>query len=170
MAWEFTILHLIQNFRTPWMDQCMLWITHLGDKGQFWVLLAAVFLVFKKTRKMGMTMAVSLFLGLLLGNICLKNLIARPRPCWVQEVEMLLSVPRDFSFPSCHTMASFEGAAGIWFYNRRWGALALLLAALIGFSRMYVFVHFPTDVLAGAVLGIGVAWLVFRWMERGKKG
>ena len=99
--------------------------------------------------------------------------MARERPCWIDPaVQLLIENPGDFSFPSGHTMASFEAAVSILLYNRRWGAAALVLAALIAFSRLYLFVHFPSDVLTGLVLGVVIALAVHKgveWMVRQKK-
>ena len=79
---------------------------------------------------------------------------------------MLIGVPQDYSFPSGHTLASFEAAVSVWFYNRRWGTVLLVLGVIIGFSRMYLFVHFPTDVLAGALLGTVIAIAVCSLLEK----
>ena len=151
----------------PWLDAVMILITSLGNGGFVWVALGVLLLCFKKTRRMGMAMAISLVLGLLVGNVCIKNLVARSRPCWIRpEVEMLISVPKDFSFPSGHTMASFEGAMSIWYSHKKWGVAALILAGLIACSRMYLFVHFPTDILVGLLLGLFHAWIARKLVER----
>jgi undecaprenyl-diphosphatase len=166
---EFGILYFLQSLHTPWLDVLMKEITSLGDHGMFWILTGVVLLCFKKTRLMGLCVILSLAAGLLIGNTFLKNMIARERPCWIDNsVPLLINNPRDYSFPSGHTLASFEGAVSIWLYNRKWGTAALILAALIGFSRMYLFVHFPSDVLGGLVLGILIAVLVHFIVERGK--
>ena len=137
----------------------MTFITSLGDHGIFWILLAAVLFAVPRTRLMGSCMLLSICIGFLVGNVALKNMIARERPCWLDpSVRLLIQVPRDFSFPSGHSLVSFEGAVSIFMFNRKWGLPALMLAVLIAFSRMYLFVHFPTDVLAGAILGTVIAW------------
>jgi len=142
-------------------------ITGLGDHGIFWILTGITLVCFKKTRLMGLCVILSLAAGLLVGNVLLKNLVARERPCWIDSsVPLLIHNPKDYSFPSGHTLASFEGAVSIWLYNRKWGIPALVLAVLIGFSRMYLFVHFPTDVLGGLVLGTLIAVLVHSIVER----
>ncbi|MDR2025047.1 MAG: phosphatase PAP2 family protein [Hungatella sp.] len=163
---EFDILYFLQSIHTPWLDVFMKEITGLGDSGIFWIITGAVLLCFKKTRVMGLCVILSLAAGLLIGNMFLKNLIARPRPCWIDDsIPLLIKNPGDYSFPSGHTLASFEGAVSIWLYNRKWGTPALVLAVLIGFSRMYLFVHFPTDVLGGLVLGTLIAVLVHSIVE-----
>lgn len=169
---EFQILYAIQKIHGPLLDELMAGITSLGDKGWFWLLLSVVFLCIKKTRPLGLAMAISIAAGALLGNLILKPLIARQRPCWLdQSVALLIANPRDFSFPSGHTLVSFEAAVSIFLYRRTWGWWALALAALIAFSRLYLFVHFPTDVLAGAVLGTTIALAVHRGIvQRGLRG
>ena len=117
---------------------------------------------------MGLAMALAIAGGYVTGNLFLKNVIARSRPCWIEpQVPLLVPVPRDYSFPSGHTLVSFEGAVCMWCFDRRWGAPALVLAGLIGFSRMYLFVHFPTDILGGLVLGITNGWLAARYLRQG---
>lgn len=108
---------------------------------------------------------------MLVGNVCLKNLIARPRPCWLDSsVRLLIADPTDYSFPSGHTLPSVIGATILTKTDRRFGYAAIPLAALIAFSRLYLYVHFPSDVLAAAVLGVMIGELAFyadrRWTER----
>ena len=111
---EFGILYFLQSIHTPWLDVVMKNITHLGDSGIFWILTGLVLFCFKKTRRMGFCVLLSLAGGLLIGNILLKNLVARERPCWIDPaVQLLIENPGDFSFPSGHTMASFEAAVSI---------------------------------------------------------
>ena len=111
-------------------------------------------LFFSRTRKVGLAVLLSLLGGFLVGNLLLKNLAARERPCWLMpEVLLLIESPHDYSFPSGHTLASFETAFSIFLYNKKWGIAAEVLAALIAFSRLYHFVHFPT----------GRSWRRFFW-------
>lgn len=166
---EFGILYFLQSLHTPWLDVFMKEITSLGDHGIFWIVTGVILLCFRKTKIMGLCVILSLAAGFLVGNTFLKNVIARERPCWIDSsVPLLIHNPRDYSFPSGHTLASFEGAVSIWLYNRKWGTAALILAALIGFSRMYLFVHFPTDVLGGLILGVLIAFLVHSIVEKGR--
>lgn len=112
---------------------------------------AVVFLFFRKFRQGGAAMCGAILLSLLVGNLLLKNLVARDRPCWIDPdfLQLLVSVPKDFSFPSAHTMISVSAAAALFHYSKALGIPALVIAALVGFSRLYLFVHFPTDVLGG---------------------
>ena len=102
-----------------------------------------------------------LVVAMLAGNLALKNFFARPRPCWLDEsVPLLIARPSDYSFPSGHTMAAAIGATILTAADRRFGWAAIPLAVLIAFSRMYLYVHFPSDILGGAVLGVGIGLLM----------
>ena len=111
-----------------------------------------------------------LLVGAIVGNVFLKNMVARPRPCWLDpSVQLLIAVPKDYSFPSGHTLASVISATILTAMKVKFGAAAIWLAALIGFSRLYLYVHFPSDVLTAAVLGLGIGLLVVRWGSRAEK-
>lgn len=164
---EFGILYFLQTLHRPWLDGVMVCVTSLSNHGMIWIVLAFTLFCFKRTRSMGIGMMISIILGYLIGNIFLKELFARPRPCWLDpSVQLLVKNPLDFSFPSGHSMIAFEGAVSIWLRNRKWGAAALFLAVLTAFSRLYLFVHFPTDVLAGSLLGAVIALLVYKGMKK----
>lgn len=167
---EFSFLYWLQTLHTPVLDRLMTGITSLGNGGLFFILLGLVLFCFKKTRKAGLAVLVSLLAGLLIGNLCLKPLVMRQRPCWIDgSVPLLISSPKDYSFPSGHSLAAFEAAVSMLFYFRRAGLWMLLLAVAIAFSRMYLFVHFPTDVLAGALLGCLNACIVHLALEKWEK-
>lgn len=153
---ELPILDFIaEHLRCGFLDFLMPKITLLGDAGIFWIVLALALLIPKKTRKTGIMMGVALILGLLVCNITIKPLVARIRPYDVKGIApYLASIQKDYSFPSGHTTASFEGATVILIQHRKWGIAACVLAALIAFSRMYVYVHYPTDILGGLILGV----------------
>ena len=161
------VLDWIQgHLRCAWLDWLMPKITFLGEAGLIWIVIALLFLWLKTRRKCGLKMVVSLVICLVLGLLILKNIIARPRPCWINtEMEMLVKVPKDYSFPSGHSMASFASAVVILQYDRRIGIPAVILAALIAFSRLYLYVHFPSDVLVGTLLGILFGILAPRIVE-----
>ncbi len=145
-------------FSCAFLDTVMPAITKLGDDGIIWIALAVIFLCFKKTRKIGLCMGLALLLNYLLGNVFLKNVIARTRPYNVNtEVTLLIDKLKSYSFPSGHTSSSFAAATAIFICNKKIGVPALVLAAIIAFSRLYLYVHYPTDVLGGAVLGVVVA-------------
>ena len=180
-GFDLPILEWIQeNIANSVLDFLMPIITIFGDAGIFWIACAALMLCFPKTRKTGLAMGVALVMGLLVCNICLKPMVARMRPL-VYEVEvlgksaadllhsgqLLVGKPSDFSFPSGHTIASFEAAGVLMLNNKKLGIPALVLAILIAFSRMYLFVHYPTDVLVSVVLGTLFAILANYLVKKG---
>lgn len=162
---DWAILYGIQeHIRCAFLDAVMPVITFLGDAGIVWIIAALVMMFTKKFRRTGVVMAIGLVLGLLIGNLLLKNVVARERPCWLDSsVLMLVKVPRDFSFPSGHTLASVISATVLVFSDRRFAFAAIPLTVLIAFSRLYLFVHFPSDVFCGALLGLATgvaAWFL----------
>jgi len=162
MAFDWGILHWIQNtIACPFLDAVVPKLTMLGNAGIIWILAGLALLCSKKYRRQGALVLMGLLAGLLVGNIVLKNLVARPRPCWLDpSVRLLIASPTDYSFPSGHTAASFASVTALWLAGKkRWAMAALPLAVLIAFSRMYICVHFPTDILGGAVLGTACGWL-----------
>ncbi len=155
------ILLFIQEYlRQPWMDGFWKTITHLGDAGMFWIVTAIVLLIWKRTRKAGLSASLALIIGALITNVALKNLMARIRPYEVVAgLTRIIEQQHDFSFPSGHTCASFAAAFALYrTLPRKWGIACLVLAALISFSRLYVGVHYPSDVLGGGVVGIFAGW------------
>ena len=131
---------------------------------EVWESAAAALLCTKKYRRQGAVLLLGLLCGLLVGNVCLKHLVARARPCWLDEsVHLLIASPTDYSFPSGHTLSSTISATILTKADRRFGYAAIPLAVLLAFSRLYLFVHFPSDVLAGAVLGLVIGEVVSRY-------
>ena len=161
MNWEFLILYALQELHNPVLDKMMLFITSLGDDGILWIAIGVICLFFKKHRKMGLQLLLSMLCTFILGNLILKNIFARPRPCDIDTaVTLLLSRPHGHSFPSGHSINSMVAAMALFLNNKKIGIPAVIVATLIGFSRMYLFVHFPTDVLGGFLIAIMVALAV----------
>ena len=161
MNLEFDILYAIQNMHNPILDNIMVTISSLGNAGILWVVIALILLISKKHRKMGIHMFIAMLLTLFVGNLILKNLVQRERPCWIETtIPLLINNPKDYSFPSGHTMNSFTAAMCIFLHQKRWGIVAFVVAALIAFSRMYLFVHFPTDIIIGMIIGISSALII----------
>ncbi len=156
---EFQILDWIQNnLRCDFLDGFFKFVTALGDSGTIWIAAGLVLLFFKRYRRVGVTVLFGLLCGLVIGNLILKNVIARERPCWINEaVSLLIKVPTDYSFPSGHTLSSTIAATCMILYDKKIGIPACILAVLIAFSRLYLYVHFPTDILGAAILGIAIA-------------
>lgn len=161
--WDFNILYLIQEtIRTPFLDSFCAMLSYAFEAGFLWIVTAVVLIAFRKTRVAGVSLLCSMLLALLIGELGLKNIICRERPCVVDSsVALAIPAPSSYSFPSGHTGSSFAAAGGIFAFNKKLGIPALGLALLVGLSRMYLFVHFPTDVLAGAVLGILCAFATY---------
>lgn len=159
-----TLLYWIHdNLSCGLLDLLMPKLTMLGDGGAVWLLAAGGMLCTKKYRRQGLILLAALAAGVLVGNVCLKNLIARPRPCWLDNsVRLLVSSPTDYSFPSGHTLSSAIGAAVLTKTDRRLGWAAIPIAAVIAFSRLYLFVHYPSDILTGAVLGAAIGLAAHR--------
>lgn len=168
MGIEIQILDWIQTLRTPAGDVLMPLITSLGNAGIIWILLTVVLLVIPKTRKTGAILATALVLDLILCNGIIKNLVARTRPYDINTaVELLIAKPGDYSFPSGHTAASFTAVSALYFAGeKRMWKPALVLAVLIALSRMYLYVHFPTDILGGILLGILCGYLGWRLVSK----
>ena len=165
MSLDWGILQWIQSTLVcPALDLLMPKITALGNAGAIWLLAAVVLIITKKYRRQGIFLLLGLAASVLVGNVLLKNLVARPRPCWIDtSVPLLIANPTDYSFPSGHTLSSVISAVILAKTDRRFGYAAIPLAALIAFSRLYLYVHFPSDVLAAAVLGIIIGLLIFRF-------
>lgn len=160
---EGPILLWIQEYiRNDFLTPAVTFITHLGDGGFIWILLTALCLVFAKTRKTGVLLTFSLLLNFLANNLILKNFVARIRPYEaVEGLHRIIEAQSDFSFPSGHTGCSFAAAVVIFLVcPRKAGIPAMILAVLIALSRLYVGVHFPTDVLGGALVGTAAALIV----------
>lgn len=168
MGIEFKILDLIQNMQTPVGDAVMCFITRLGDAGMIWILLTVILLVIPKTRKSGIVLMAALCVDFVLCNGILKNLFTRIRPCDINtHVQLLIARPDDFSFPSGHTAASFASVTALYFSGEKklW-KLALAIGCLIAFSRLYLYVHYPTDILGGILFGIAAGYIGYIVMSR----
>ena len=156
LQFDMSVLNFIyDNIRCTFLNLLMPFITLFGESGIFYICIALGLLIFKRTRKTGFMLAVSLILGLLVCNVTLKPLVARPRPYTVRtDVIMLVEALNDYSFPSGHTVVAFEAATVMALRNKIAGIVFTVLAVLIAFSRLYLYVHYPTDILAGIVIGI----------------
>ncbi|MDO5400611.1 MAG: phosphatase PAP2 family protein [Eubacteriales bacterium] len=182
VSFDLPILDWIQaNLQCGFLDTIMPIITLFGDGGIFWIACSLLLFALPKTRKTGLGMLIALVLGLLVCNVTLKPLVGRPRPYTFQEeqfgihIALLVEGLKDFSFPSGHTIASFEAAGVLLINSKKLGIPAMILAVLIALSRLYLYVHYPTDVIfsvfAGllfAVIGNAIAQRIS--LPTGKKG
>ena len=162
---EFSFLYAIP--RTEVLDSFFLGLTRVaGSYGQLWLIIAALLLIFKGTRRAGISVVIAYLAVYLLGQILLKQLISRPRPCQIdQAFALLVARPSSSSFPSTHSAWAFGAATAIFMRHRKLGAAAYAVAALIAFSRLYMFLHFPTDVLFGAAMGMALGVLA-HWIMK----
>ena len=167
VSFDLPILEWIQaNLQSGLLDTIMPIITMLGDGGIFWIVCSVLFTLHPKTRRMGIAMAIAMAMGLVICNMILKPVVGRMRPydyqinilgkTWNDLLvggKLLVDTPHDYSFPSGHTIACFEASVAIMLSNKKLGIPALIIAVLVAFSRMYLYVHYPTDVIASIFLG-----------------
>ena len=160
VSFDLPILDWIAaNLWCPVLDTIMPIITMFGDGGIFWIAISVILMITKKYRKTGLSMAFALTMGLLVCNIILKPGVARIRPYdfqmqyFAKEIQLIAGGMHDFSFPSGHTIASFEACTALMLGNKKFGIPATILAILVAFSRLYLYLHYPTDVLVSIVLG-----------------
>ncbi len=161
--------HLRYDFITPFWKL----ITLFSEHGLFWIVLCILLLIFKKTRKIGIVMALAIIVNALLVNVWIKNMVARVRPYDAfDDIIRLIEIQSDYSFPSGHTSVAFSSVMALQLAvekkQKKYVIVAWLLAFLIGFSRLYLGVHYPSDVLCGALIGAASAvlanWIVKKWI------
>lgn len=164
------LLFIQEHFRVEWLNGFWKMVSFLGNKGWFWILLVLVLIMIKRTRTAGMTALYSLALCSFVTNIIIKPFVARMRPFdTFQAVVPLIAEPLDYSFPSGHTTAAFACAMVLYrMLPGKYGAAAMALAALIAYSRLYLGVHYPSDVIGGFLMAWAGSAAVLsrsRWKE-----
>ncbi len=167
---DFNILYMIQeNLRSEWLDALCAFLSWAFQLGIPWFILGAVLFCFKKTRSAGVILVAAVVLTFFFNELAIKNAVNRERPCTIDPgIQLAIEKPTSYSFPSGHTASCFAAVGTLLFTFKKLGIPLLLFAAFMGFSRMYLFVHFPTDVIAGAALGLLMAWvtvLIFRELK-----
>lgn len=162
---DLIILIWIQNHLVfEQLNGFFIFITKFWGNGIWGLLLAGILIIKKETRLTGLTMLISLVLCAIFVNLTLKPFLARPRPFMAHEIDLLIPKPTDFSFPSGHSSTVFAFAWAYFITRKdffRWGLI--IFALLVSFSRLYLFAHYPTDVLAGIMIGIIFAYLS-KWL------
>ncbi len=165
LHFDLSVFQWVQTIHGGFLDKLMVIITSLGEGGIIFIAIALALLCTKKYRKAGVAIIVALLVMEVGNNLILKTIFARPRPfnldptvySWWHEVYKfpeLVSRPTSYSFPSGHTSSAFAAAIALLWYDRKFGIPLTLFAAVMGFSRIYVEVHYCTDVLFGALVGI----------------
>jgi undecaprenyl-diphosphatase len=165
------ILTFIQNnLHSAVLDSIMLAVSWISNGGAVWIAAALLLILTKKYRITGFAILVALALGAVIGDLILKPLVGRIRPFYLhEEIQLLITGLTDFSFPSGHTASSFASATVLYMYNRRWGIFGFALAAVIAFSRLYFYVHYPTDIIGGMILGLISAMISVKIVSLFKK-
>jgi len=166
-SFDQSLLFFIQSIRFILLDNVMLFVTTLGDGGAIWIVTSIILLFNRKTRLIGLMVLLALMLSNIITNNILKDLIARPRP-YVDfpEVSLIIHKLTSFSFPSGHTSSSFAAAYILSYFFKKTKIWWWLLASLIAFSRIYLFVHYPTDILGGIAVGLLCGQLVIMLFKK----
>ncbi|MBQ7469700.1 MAG: phosphatase PAP2 family protein [Pseudobutyrivibrio sp.] len=153
--WELDFLHMLQGIHTPILDKLMVTATNLGENALILLIGFLILAIFPRTRKLGGTLLLATIVSLLIVNVGLKPFITRCRPCWLEpSIKLLVDTPSSYSFPSGHTNGFFAMATAVFLRNKKIGIPCLGIASLVAFSRLYLFVHWPTDILGGMATGI----------------
>lgn len=164
---DFLIIDFIrENLSCGLLDLLMEITAKLGDKGIIWIISVALMMMWKKYNRCGVTTLASLAAGAIVGNLVLKNIFQRERPCWINDgIEMLIDIPSDYSFPSGHTLSAVAAAVTVYHFDKKLSVPFWIFAVMTAFSRLYLYVHFPTDVLVGAIIGAAAAFAVCRMSD-----
>lgn len=155
-TWDASVITAIyENVHSAFLTMFFRIATLLGEGGIFWIAVAVILLFFKKTRRSGICIGASLLIGVIVGNGIIKNVVARPRPYdAIEGIESVVSHLSDYSFPSGHSLCCFEAATALAMNRTKWAIPAYVGAVLVAVSRLFLFVHYPTDVICGALLGV----------------
>lgn len=155
-TWDASVITAIyENVHSAFLTMFFRIVTLLGEGGIFWIAVAVILLFFKKTRRSVICIGASLLIGVIVGNGIIKNVVARPRPYdAIAGIESVVSHLSDYSFPSGHSLCCFEAATALAMNRTKWAIPAYVGAVLVAVSRLFLFVHYPTDVICGALLGV----------------
>lgn len=165
---DIEILEYVQTLSgNPVVDGFMVFMSKIGDNGIVWIMLSMILITSKKHRKAGIMALSALVLSTLFGELLLKHLIGRQRPFEDHEMfKALIETSSVYSFPSGHATSSFAVAGTVAWIFRKYSPLLLGAAALVSLSRVYLFVHYPSDIVAGMILGLGCAAIVIQLYKR----
>ncbi len=177
-ALDLSILDFIHNtLSNPVMDIIMTCLTYSIEFGAMAILVFIIMMCIKNMRKTGFAVMGATLSVMLFGELIIKHLVARPRPFVINgTIELIIKAPSGFSFPSSHTATCFAMATAIYLFHKRLGIIAYIYAALVAFSRMYLYVHYPSDIIGGIALGIGcgigavaLVKLIYRKIDKHKE-
>lgn len=165
---ELGVLGWFDSIHGSILDPLMVGISYSATSGLIWFVLGFLMTCSQRWRRCGVSVIAAVVLAYVVVDVILKPLVCRERPFDMTDFDLLIAAPDTWSFPSGHTASAFAGATAILIHSRRWGCVAIVYAILVGMSRMYLCVHWPTDVVAGALVGIAVAvlavWFMSRWI------
>lgn len=164
--WELSVLEWFDSLHGSVLDPVMVGISYSATSGLIWFVLGFLMTCSRRWRRCGVSVIVAVALAYVVVDVILKPLVCRDRPFDAADFDLLIAAPDTWSFPSGHTASAFAGAAAVLIHSRRWGAVAMVYAVLVGVSRMYLCVHWPTDVIAGALIGTALAFLAVWFMSR----
>lgn len=155
--------YLQSNFQSVLNDKIFRFITVLGDKGFIWVVIALILIIGNKHRRTGILVILALLLASLVGEVLIKNIVQRPRPfVEYRYLKSIISYTSGYSFPSGHTVSSFAAARILSSEFKKYRCLFFGLAFAIAFSRLYLLVHYPTDIAAGIIIGFICGWIILK--------
>ncbi len=159
----FITLAFSELVNAEFLDVFMVFVTRLADSGAIWILLGAVLLCFKKTRKCGFVMLLSLLCAFVISEFTIKPIFGRLRPFEaIDNLRLIIPPPSGASFPSSHATTSFAAALVMYRFNKTYGVYALIFAFFVAISRVYLCVHFFSDVLIGSLLGYAIGFFAFK--------
>ena len=152
---DFAILDALQKIHFALLNYIMAFFTYIGEGGAVWIAAALILMFIRSKRPAGFAAALSLIFELIFNENILKHIFHRTRPFLINtSIDTIVHRPSSYSFPSGHTCSAFAAATAIFCFDKRLGTIAYIVAALIGFSRNYFYIHYPTDVLCGALFGV----------------
>lgn len=166
-----SIVLFVQGLRQDWLNPVMSFFSYIGNSGIVWILICLVLIITKKYRRAGVMGLITLALCAAVSNLCIKTLVARARPFeTIPQLSTIISPPKSFSFPSGHACSSFAVAHTIFLARKKnWEWSLYILASLISISRVYVGVHYLSDVLCGAALGMAMSGFIVKQLRTNVK-
>lgn len=164
---DLSILHMIvQYLHAPWLDLGMAWFTKLGNSGAIWLALGIGLSLTKEYRTVGMAMLLALVMGMVICHFAIKPMVGRLRPFLVDpSFHLVIKPPTGYSFPSGHTWSSFAAVAVAMMHRLKGRYIILLAAVVMAFSRLYLTVHYPTDILGGIIIGLFLGYISVKLVE-----